>query len=556
MTSGSRQAWRIALEAGAVFALAAAIRLAGIHQEAIHDELHHVLAARAWLETGTLSIAGGEPYLRARPFTLLIAGLFSLFGESLAVARLPALIAGSLLCSLAFVWLACLRQRGAAWFAALLLALDPHAVVASQWARFYTIQEVAFLVGSAAIFAWMRGVASSARAAALAAGAAACFGIAIYLQLTCAIGVAGVALAALPVLGRPWLVGAEGRPRIGVLAGLAAGGLLALGLAWRLGVWAWLVDMATYTDLWAASQAGAYRYYYGILLEDYAAFWPLFPLLWLLALRRRPDLAWFAGIVFGVSFAAHSLLAWKSWRYFEYAMPMFAFVCGLGCVEALARLRAWLPQLLDRFVPNLGSLRQRQTAVLALVAAVSGFALVSNRALLETARAVRAGDPSLSFPGMLRANGTLSWSSAGAELADVSAQVDAVVSSDALKALYYLGRVDYELNRDHLQMGNGIEPEFTLDGPSGRPVVSEPESIERIMACHGSGLVIAERRLWGTSWSVPEETARWIAAHASEAELPEAWGLLAFRWETPSPDRSRCPARRNPSASNAGGAPA
>jgi len=532
----------------ALFGIAAGLRAPGITQEAIHDELHHVLAARALLADGSLSIAGGDPYLRARPLTVAIAALFSVSGESLAVARVPSLVAGSLMCALLFAWLASQGQPVAGALAGLLLALDPQAIIASQWARFYTLEELSFLVAIIASFALLTRTRRASPAprdvALLAAVALAGFGFAIYLQLTTALGAAAVVALLGLAWSRPLLTRDDGSLRAGRIALLAGGVALALSAAWGLGFAAWLRDMATYTNLWAASAAGQYRFYFGILLEGYPGLWPLFPLWVLLALRRAPALTLFCTSIFGLAFVAHSLLAWKAWRYFEYAMPCFFAVSALGVTEGLVLLRRHLPALVRDLAPADLSERGVARISLALVVAVAGFGLASNRALVESARLVDIDDPSLSFPGMIRAEGTLSWSALGERLGPELAGVDAVVASDALKALYYLGRVDYELNRDHLEVGEGLEDEFFVDGPSGRPVVSESDSLARIMACHPSGVVVAERRLWGVPWSVPEEVAGYIAAHARREALPDAWGLLLFRWNHPEAARpDDCPTR-------------
>ena len=76
-----------------VFAIALIARLIGLHHTPYVDELNHVMAAHSLLERGTLELApGGEPYTRARLFTYLVAALFRVFGESLAVARMPAVM--------------------------------------------------------------------------------------------------------------------------------------------------------------------------------------------------------------------------------------------------------------------------------------------------------------------------------------------------------------------------------------------------------------------------------------------------------------------------------
>jgi hypothetical protein len=539
-----RRLWttRTALEALVVFAVTAGVRWLGIEQEAIHDELHHVLAAKSYLADGSLAIGDGEPYLRGKTLTVMIAWLFSTLGESLVVARLPALVAGSLLSVTLYLWLCALGERAAGWIAAVLVALNPDAIIASQWARFYTLQELSFLLGSIAAFSLMRRRGTARRDLALAGLAGAGLGFAVHLQITSTIGVAGLLLAAILHGVVPLFSGPRPSPQrwqiAGLLAALAALGLLA---SWKLGMIDWWLRVASYTALWAADSAGAYRYYYGILLENYSVLWPLLPLLGLLAASRQPLLAMQSASIFGVAFLAHSLLAWKAWRYIEYAMPFFYLLVALGAVEGIRRLAAALPDLLTRLLPfSLAPARLRALATVSLVL-VLGFAALGNRSFFSSLKLMRVSDPGLSFPGMIHQEGSLSWSATAARIAPLLEEVETVVSSDSLKALYYLGRIDYEFNRDHL-FTEQMEPEFHIDSATGFPVVSQPDSLRRIIDCHRSGLVVAERRLWGVPWSMPEDTTRLIAARARSLPLPPEWGMLVYRWDSPvRADAQGCP---------------
>ena len=53
------------------------------------DELYHVLAAKSLLTVGEPILPGGFLYERCLHYTYLIAGMFRIFGESEAVARVP-----------------------------------------------------------------------------------------------------------------------------------------------------------------------------------------------------------------------------------------------------------------------------------------------------------------------------------------------------------------------------------------------------------------------------------------------------------------------------------
>jgi hypothetical protein len=72
------------------------VRLINLGSPPEFDELYTVLAAQGCLVDGEPQIAEGL-YDRARLYTILVAVFFDWFGESLVVARIPSVIAGSLL---------------------------------------------------------------------------------------------------------------------------------------------------------------------------------------------------------------------------------------------------------------------------------------------------------------------------------------------------------------------------------------------------------------------------------------------------------------------------
>jgi uncharacterized membrane protein len=83
-----------------LFSLALLVRLVDIGHLARFDELYTLPAAQNWMNEGVPRIADGV-YDRAQLYTMLLAGWFKLFGDSLVVARLLSVLFGSLL------WSAC-----------------------------------------------------------------------------------------------------------------------------------------------------------------------------------------------------------------------------------------------------------------------------------------------------------------------------------------------------------------------------------------------------------------------------------------------------------------
>lgn len=539
--------WWPWLEAGLVLLLAIAIRLPGLWQEGAGDELYHVLAARQYRIDGTFRIHGGEAYNRAWAFTLLVAGAFRLLGESLFVARLPSAVFGAACAAVVFLWLRLRGERTAAWAAGLLVCVDPELVKASQLCRFYPLQHLLFLLGCTCASALAAAGRSTSARLALGAGGGLSLWLATQLQIVTWIGIAGLA-SFLALTASPSLIRALARrPALrwaaaGVTLALAAG----LALAIRQGLHQPLVDLATYVDSWAQSGEKAWRYYHGQLLDQWPTLWSLFPVSLLVAASLRPRLALLCGCVFGTAFLVHSFLAWKAYRYFSYALPFFFVVSGLAVAGVLAPLRRVADEILSRS-PWLAARPRRRTAMRSLaLAAAALFVVASNRAVVLTARSL-GEDQSYRHPGMT--SGSLSWVRAAEALAPALQAAEVVVTTDDLKAIYYLGRVDYVINRDHQledrRREDGPRPEFALDTKIATPLVSSPDSIRTILACHPSGLVVAQDSALATPFLVPPETAAFLLAQGERIPLPAEWGITALRWSNPSPLPARsCPRRR------------
>ncbi|RPJ49289.1 MAG: hypothetical protein EHM19_00655 [Candidatus Latescibacterota bacterium] len=516
------------IEASVLGLLALAGRLAHLDHAPYVDELNHVLAARSLLENGTMRIGGGEAvYERAALFTRLVAELFRVFGEGLVVARIPAVIAGTALVVLLFLWVRSFAGRAAAWIAGLLLAFSPGAIYLSQQSRFYTMHAVFFLAGTIAVLALVRGPRGGARTAALAALAAGLFAAAAHLQVLTVVGVGGIGLwlllAAAP-RAKDRLKAARSSLRFVLPLVLAALLLLAF-LAERDAIAACWRFFQRY-DLWAAADRGNVRYYHWLFLEQYPTLWTLFPVLAVLALRARRREIGFSLLLFATAFAAQSLAAWKSERYLFYAMPFFFAVAGVGVAEAVPWLRSSAESLFRappiRATAALARLLAGTTLAFALV-----FALAGNGAFSMSARMLSGGDGD--WPFARRYRGEADWKAA-AEMFRPSLGEEAVVGSSDLKTLYYFGRVDYCLSLDLLDGPRGRLPEFTPHWKTGAVLISHAESLEKVMEARPTGLVLLETQQIGASWGVPRPVIELLERRATEIPLPKSWRLRAFRW--------------------------
>jgi hypothetical protein len=496
------------------------------------DELNHVLAARALLEGGTLEIApGASPYDRAWGFTYLVAGIFRVAGESLVAGRVPSLLAGAALALALFLWVRSEVGRAGGWVAALLMIFSPVSLMLSQWIRFYTIHALLFFVACVLVY-WAFSDAPVARRNRMwmVVGALTCLVLALHLQLLTIVGIAGlgvwVLLVGIPEAFRQ--VSGPGR-RAWLVGGLLALALAAVAVFVLSGSGERLRTMAGAADLWAMGSVDHTRYYHDRLLGQYPTLWTLFPLALLIAASSRWRAALLCASVFGVTFVALSMVAWKVERYIFFALPMFFAVWGIALGTAMPwladRARTALRAASGRALPP----RLESTAVAIALAAVALFAAFGNSASSYALKIMTTDDAEWRAPDAYRGNSD--WVAAGTVLAPDLAQADAVLGSYDVTAIYGLGRLDYLLRR--VGSTDGDVPDFHVRSKSGVPIVSTPEALDLVMSCHRSGLVFIEEGHYGAEWSVTLDLVRHLEANGERLELPEKWRLIAFRWAAP-----------------------
>jgi predicted membrane-bound mannosyltransferase len=524
----------------AVFALAFVARLIGLHHTPYVDELNHVMAAHSLLEHGTLQLAGGgEPYTRARLFTYLVAALFRVFGESLAVARMPAVVAGAALVAALFVWVRSVAGRGAAWTAAMLLCFQPQSLYLSQLARFYTIQTLCFFVGAICVYhvVTLRELPRR-RAVLLCVSALLLFLLALHFQVITIVGVAAVFAWALGDRIHSWRRAATRAPlRRAHIVGAAAAVILVIAvvaLAIRGGAVTRGLALFSYVDLWAEANRHDVRYYHDIFLDQYATIWTLFPLLVLLAIYRNGRAALFCLVVFAMAFIAHSLAAWKAERYLFSVMPMFFALAGIGIAEGARRVRPPIEEALDWMTGDALSHRARQLATVLLFAFVAAFALAGNGATSYAIKMMRVRDADWQLALLYR--GQPDWDAAQSALAPAVDSAAVVISTSELKSLYYLHRLDVLLSVDYLGDPRHPRAQFSMFPKLGKPVVSTAESLDVLRACFPTGLIVSERGQWRTPWSIQPAVADYIESTLEPVKLPVSSRLLAFRWRTPIAD--------------------
>ena len=505
--------WAVAAGlAGAAFLL---LMARGLLDHAPHyDELLHVLSARGLLAAGEPVIADGH-YLRARFFTRTVAWSLDMFGDSLVAARLPALAAGAALVFLLGAWM--VRRAGllAGVAAAVLLCVVPMTVSMAVFARFYTVHALVVAMMLIALFEAVEPGRSRLWRLGLALVAVGLVPLALHLQQTTMVA-AGAGLAGvLAVLVHDrwqsiWPVVRRRPVLTGVVLSLAFA--LVLYALWHAG----LIGRLGSVTPWAERNADRYQYYLVGFAKDMPLLWPLLPLAAALALidKTQRRLAIFALVVAGVALSVQSVAAQKAMRYAFYVAPWICVVwaCALAAVTTRPEARETSAAGARR---GLGPL-----VLLVLLGVGFVFSLEGTRALNFAAGRLAAIDN-------LPYQGESDWTPIVAELEPRVHSADRVVTSNSMKALYYLGHYDYELNVTIVPETVG-KTEFGVDLRTGRKAIGAAASITQVLEAPGATLVVLEEAKIGRPSGVRAESFAVIEARCGELELPPGSGARAW----------------------------
>ena len=524
---------RVAMLASGVFLLTLLAYVSGISHPPQYDELYHVLAARSWANNGTLSIAEGS-YTRAYLFTELTGLVFRHLGDSVAVARLlPAVCAAGLVATV-FFWTAARVGLMAASLAAALTALSVSTIALAHFVRFYSLHAWAFFVAAVLIYQAIAGERRHyALTAAMVFGAAALFLFCLHLQATTLIGVVALSGWALVLVSKHALTYGK-RPQILMAVIITALVVLLVQLLAPQDL-SELWNMYRSSPLWARGSSSLYYHWW--LLDHYPVFYGLFPAVVGLAIVRSWRPALYCAVVFTIGVAIHSFAGTKGGRYIYYLLPFFFILCGIAISAALPHVTALARSAWSSIFGS--PLASRGVAVgdAAITILFLGMLFASTPGFYRAVKVLGAGS------AHLHPQYATHWSIARKPLLAAASESDILVTTNALSALYFLG--DYDVEMSATVLHDFSSEEFDLDPRTGRPVISTTGSLQLLMSCYQTGLVIAEAHQWSNAvYGIPQESARILEQSASPLSLPPEANLVAYRWLNPSAVRGiDCPER-------------
>lgn len=488
------------------------------------DEFYDVFAAKSWLAGEGFAVPGRE-YTRARLNTYLTAGAFALLGESEAAARVPPLLLG--LATMVVVYAAGRRLFGAVAGAVALglVALSPHAVDVSRFARLYSGLTLATLVAAFALYRVLEGREAGPRVEvarvgwlALAAGAGL---VAAHLHpIALALGPSVLAYAAL----RAGALGLAGRGEEARRYGLVALGLAAVAAALMAlpAVREGVIEAALTPLPWYEPAPDDGWTYHAHLAGKYAWLWFLVWPATIVASLAYPRAGLFTASALWVPFVLLSaVVATKHPRYAVHLLPFAWLLLGAAAGAAWPRVRAALLEVAAARLPV--RLRDRPAAGAAFVGLVLVIVLAPVvRASPSVVEAVRRHTETT---GHFTTGRYQEWRELAARLGPRLAPDARIVSTTWHAPIYYLHRPTNHLLPAFRQRGEGDweTPERTAEGQ-----VQTAADLERLLARGQPLWVLARRSGWEREGYLDEGLTRLVETRCRRERLPAGASVVAF----------------------------
>lgn len=501
--------------AAIVFLLSALLYSVNLDRFPHFDELYHMLAAQGILEYGEPRIENGL-YERAYWYTWGISRVFNVFGEGLAIARIPSVVAVAFLSALMYVWVRHMAGAGAALICSILFATSPFAVDTALFVRFYSFQALFFLSG--AVFILLLTETSGIYRVFCAFGAMLALGAAVHLQPTTLIGVMGLVLWLFFYSVLPWFRAIVAIRRRIVLIVAICLLLILLAVFIESGSLYKLWEIYRSAPLFNQDRASEFWFYHVQYLKNYPTLWPAVMLLAIAALAFRPKLAGFAIAVFATSFIVSSFAASKNLRYIIYAQPFFFIICGIGLASFAAAVRNWVAETQGVVANHLQVVHGRMKgAALGLFTIASLFLVIGNPAIARSIAILADLEP--------KSN----WQSVRADIVPWFDQVDVILTQSELEMLYYYG--EYDLLYSPSRLGENLgSVDFDLDYRTGKPIVASFAAMELVFICYRKGIFVTSASRWGNPTYMPAKVAELISSNSTRITLPVASGMVAFKW--------------------------
>ncbi len=561
-----RQEW---LVQGFIVGMALAFLYLGFSNLSIpslwHDELVHVFTAQSILDIGIPRLPSGVFYANALAYNYLLSAMMALFGSGETAVRALSVLAGTVNIFLAYYLFRVLFKHPIpAMGAAVGMALCPWTLSWAREARFYSLQQMAYLLSMSAAWDMMTGKTRKDRMRGLAGLVGAVgLGLAFSVQSLFFLGpvgtyafVAGIAKSSNRERGI--LIGIALFLVVGLLMGVMGyfsllGGWLLLGIffsgaGYRLfGQWVAitaLVALAILGLLWTyhivlpSHDQGAIfaqgglsgsipslahdpdradpLYYIHFFSRNLSTGFLLMALLGFAVLPFREG--WRGGFIFfafWIPVLVLSYIGYRRYRFMFFAFPFYSAACAYGVILLFRWIRALLPLKMSR---------PYRFAALRVIAA--GLLLVFGaRLLLSASRLLRDDLRIASGTSHTLARRHPLWRSPCRYVKkQASREKIAIVSTTVLPVLYYVGRCD--------AWYSSLVVPWEVVETSCR-TLRRPEDFETFIKQYPRGYYLAEYRRFDYLGKKFPREIQWVKKHLTRIDVISNRDVTVYAWGVP-----------------------
>ncbi|MGI9500799.1 MAG: hypothetical protein ACR2P3_12230, partial [Geminicoccaceae bacterium] len=316
-------------------------------------------------------------------------------------------------------------------------------------------------------------------------------------------------------------------------------GCIALVLLGLSGIGANLLEAFRWTPDWAAASKNQFWFYHALLTLYYPTLWSVTGIAVLIAMAYRPRPVGFCLCLFVPAFLLHSLGGMKHLRYLYYVMPSLFVIWGIALAHLVERFWPFLQEATDKTLDILAPKLPRRPLRIGLIGAALLFTFFANAASIKTL-AMLAG---VTVPPMTKPP---AWDVAS-EALDPLLDGAVLLTTSEMETLYAFDRYDILISNSRMSelehnsgvhLDDGEIGEFSVDWRTGRPVVSEPASVELIMSCFEKGVIVSNVYRWRFGPQLDDEVADVIEAGAVKVDLPASSMMTAYHWEHEKTARS------------------
>jgi hypothetical protein len=123
------------------------------------------------------------------------------------------------------------------------------------------------------------------------------------------------------------------------------------------------------------------------------------------------------------------------------------------------------------------------------------------------------------------------WPAVRPALEPLLKRVPVVVTTEELGTQYYLGRFDIRFSPSKLHEFSDGSTDFLLDPRTGRPVIAQVASLERVIDCYPEGLFVLNSSQWNRPHLFSPEVRELLLARTESVALPPRTRVTALTWK-------------------------